>query len=90
MKTKIIKRDGSTEPFEPNKIRKVVTAAGLEKNESNILTDKVTKWVSKNKNPSVTTLEIREKVIEELKIVNPYVAGLFEWYEKTKDNNGQD
>lgn len=89
MKIVVIKRDGATEHFQPDKIVRVVKAAGLTPKQSQMLATKVAKWaiewVKIKRQTKITTLEIRAKVIEELHQVNQYAANLFTWYQKTKD-----
>jgi len=81
----IIKRGGSEEVFDKNKITKVVKAAGLSDNQAALLSENVNTWVEKCGKEKITSLEIRDKVLEQLKTMNDNAAGLYEWYEKTKD-----
>ena len=83
-KIKVLKRDGSTEEFSPAKIIRVVQAAGLKPEQARDLSEKITQWIKGLKQNSVSSLKIRDKVLEELRKVNEYAAGLFEWYEKSK------
>lgn len=86
MTIQVIKKDGSLQPFDHLKIRKVVIAAGLTSEEGDLLAKKMKSWVKKLKKEKVSTKEIRNEVVSELKKVNPYAAQLFVWYEKTKKN----
>ena len=81
----VIKKDRSSEELNPDKIKRVVKAAGLTDAEADILTQKVIDWVNNLGRGEVKTSEIREVVLQELKNVNSYAAGLYEWYEKTKE-----
>lgn len=81
----VLKRDGSRENYDEVKIIRVVTAAGLRPDQAQKLAKKVTLWVDNLRQPEVSTLQIRDKVIEGLKKVNDNAAGLFIWYEHTKD-----
>lgn len=83
-KIMIIKSDGSTEEFQPAKITRVVMSAGLSEEQAKTLAQNVTDWVNSREQEKITTLQIRDKVLEELRKINSYAAGLFEWYEKTK------
>ena len=85
---RVVKRDRTLEDFDKKKIARVVAAAGLEIEKANDLADRVDLWVTQNSQEAVTSLQIRDKVLEELKKVSSYAAGLFEWYEKTKDGKG--
>ena len=83
MQTKVIKRDKSEEPFDQEKIIRVVKAAGLTNTQAKELADYVSNWArGKDK---ITSLEIRDKVLHKLKELNKYAADMFEWYQKTKD-----
>lgn len=84
-KINVIKRDGIKEAFDPEKISRVVEAAGLTKEQSKLLAQTVTDILVQNRKNEVTSFEIRKLVIEELYKVNTYAADLFSWYEKTKD-----
>lgn len=86
MKREVIKRDGTLEDYTEEKIKKVVTAAGINPDEAKTLAGNITKWLEKNNMLKVTSLQIRDHVIDELKKVNQYAANFFIWYEKTKDS----
>lgn len=86
MEFRVIKKDGSKEPFNTNKIYQVVLAAGLNPDQAKTVSDNVTNWVNSNKTAEINSSTIRTKVIEQLQKVDRYVAGLFTWYEKTKEN----
>ncbi len=84
---KVKKRDGSFEIFEPKKIAKVVHAAGLNEIQSHKLSKTVSSWAHNFKKEEITSLEVRNKVLEELRKVNQSAANLFQWYQKTKNHN---
>jgi len=88
MKVQIVKRDGTPEKYDPQKIERVVEAAGLNPEEAKILSGKVTNWLVTNKKEKITSLEIRDQVIKELEAVDEYAANLFKWYQKVKTKNG--
>lgn len=79
------KRDGSMEEFQREKIERVVVAAGLSEEQAKALSQNVVGWVDGQKDREITTLNIRDRVLEELKRVNKSAADVFEWYEKTKE-----
>ena len=87
-KIKVLKRDGSTEDFDSQKIVRVVIVAGLKPDQAQELLIKINQWVSDLEKETVSSLEIRDKVLQELKKVNDYAANLYEWYEKNKGKNG--
>jgi len=88
MKIKVIKKDGSTENFDQDKIARVTEAAGLSAKKAQILAANVTKWAEEwakiKREPRVSSLEIRWKVIEELQDVNKHATNLYIWYKKTE------
>ncbi len=85
MDIQVIKRDGHLESFEPQKIFKVVKTAGLSEGEAQEVADTIDHWVKNLHKNKVSSMEIRDKVLEELKAKNEYVYNLFVWYENTKD-----
>lgn len=86
---KVLKRSGSFEKFDPQKIARIAQATGLSYNEAVSLSNKVKKWAHNSKQKSIPSSWIRDKVLEELRKVNPYAAGLYEWYEKLKENENR-
>lgn len=84
---KVIKRDGQIEEFQKEKIKKVVQAAGLNEKEAKKLAEKISTWIEKHEKDSLSSLEIRDKVLEDLRKRDKYAAGLFEWYQKVKTKN---
>ena len=78
MKFQVVKRDGSIEDFNQGKIARVVTAAGLNDDQAETLAAKIAKWVEDTKLSPLTSLKIRNKVVEELRQVDQYAANLFE------------
>jgi transcriptional regulator NrdR family protein len=83
----VVKRDGAKEPYNEDKIKTVVNTAGLDSHQSEALAITVTEWIKSSGKKEVTSLEIRDKVLKELKSYNENVSNLFDWYEKTKENN---
>lgn len=81
----IIKRDGSKEPFEAEKIVRVVKAAGLDDRQSQELAAHVAEWIESQPDQAVSSLTVRDEVQKQLDSMNRYVADLFRWYEKTKE-----
>ncbi len=83
-KIQVKKRDGSLEDFDQTKIARVVTVAGLTHEQGQKLAAEITNWAQTNSNSFITSFQIRDKVIEELRKLNPNAANLYAWYEKTK------
>lgn len=82
----VIKRDGSRQHFQSRKISKVVKAAGLNSNQTAKLAKTVSLWAASLNKNEVSSLRIRDKVLEQLRLIDPPVARLFQWYQKTKEN----
>ncbi len=84
MNIQIIKRDGSKELFEPEKISRVVIAAGLDPQDA----QKIITYVEtelKDKNITETTsLNIRDLVVTALETVSKSAHDMFVWYQSTK------
>lgn len=87
MKAIVSKRDGSKEKYSEDKISRVAIAAGLLPDQAQRVAAKITKWVKKSQPGEVTTLQIRDRLIEELKKIDKSTAELFIWYEKTKERS---
>lgn len=86
MNTQVVKRDLSIEDYNQNKIAKVGVAAGLNESQAQALAVSISKWLNERNVNKITSLDIRDQVVNELKKLNTYAANLFMWYEKTKDS----
>ena len=86
MKFQVIKKDGTLEDFEKGKIERVTTAAGLSQEQAKKLASEIEKWAETSGKNQITTLQIRNQVLLELKGLNEFAANAFVWYEKTKDH----
>ncbi|OGM27636.1 hypothetical protein A2962_04865 [Candidatus Woesebacteria bacterium RIFCSPLOWO2_01_FULL_39_61] len=87
MELKVIKRNLNKENYNPEKIIKVVAAAGLSQESAKALSDRVSGWLEKRGKPEVTSLQIRDKVIVEIQKIDRGAARKFIWYEKYRDKN---
>lgn len=87
MEIMVQKRNGNLEPFDPEKIVRVTTAAGLRPIDASELAQRVTRWIELHAktNSTVTSIQIRDKVFKELEKVNKYASGLYAWYQNLKD-----
>lgn len=81
----VIKRDGKEEPFDAEKVSKVVQAAGLRPVEASELSEKISQWIEGLDRKTLTSIEIRDKVFKELEKIDKYASGLFAWYQNLKD-----
>ncbi len=80
----VIKRNGTTEVFTAEKIARVTQAAGLEPDQAEKLASDITGWVKSLPDKTVTSLQIRDRVIEGLKHVDLMAANMYQWYDQTK------
>ena len=60
-------------------------AAGLEEPGANKLASEIAAWVAANPAASITSRDIRDKVVELLPKYDKYAHDLYVWYEHTKD-----
>ncbi len=79
----VIKRDGSKEKFDLNKIKQVTEATGLSTEQIEMVATKLDSWVRSLKLAEISSLAIRDQVAAELKLVNQDAYNLFTWYQKT-------
>ncbi len=86
MNMTVKKRDGSVEDFIPEKIAQVLIAAGLEEDKSLTITTAISDWASSQESPIPSTA-IRDEVLKLLDEIDPYIAGLYRWYQKSKDRS---
>ena len=86
MKFQVIKKDGTLEDFEKGKIERVTLAAGLSQEQAEKLASDVEKWAKSTGRKKITTLQIRDEVVPELKKLNKFAYNAFVWYQKTKEN----
>lgn len=85
MQKQVTKRDGSIEPYEEGKIVRVVVAAGLSPDQARTLSVKVTDWMDSLPEENISSLQIRDQVLELLAQTNENVANFYRWYQKTKE-----
>ena len=91
MANQVIKKDGSKEPFDDEKIKKAIRLAaqqsGLDETKQTEITEKITAKVLEalKGKEEVRTLEIRDKILGELEIYAPTVAASWRDYELTKN-----
>jgi len=83
---RIQKKDGSIEPYLPDKLVRVAMAAGLNHEQALTLGTHIYDWVITQSQP-IPTSAIRDKMISELRSAYPPAANLYIWYESTKDTN---
>jgi transcriptional regulator NrdR family protein len=76
----VVKRDKSTEAFQPQKIVNTCVKAGLSPD----IALKVAEEISSKVHPNIPTHEIKKMVIKELERHEPGAAKQYKAYEKTK------
>lgn len=81
----VVKRQGGVEPFDPEKIVRVTTAAGLRPIDASELAKRVSIWVEAQKVSEISSIQIRDRVFKELEKMDKYASGLFAWYQNLKD-----
>jgi hypothetical protein len=81
----VIKRDGIKEKLSVINIAKVATASGLTPDQAKGLSQVILSWAESLGKPEITSLEIRDKMVEELAKVNKNAADLYTWYEQSKE-----
>jgi transcriptional regulator NrdR family protein len=90
MVNQVIKKDGSKEPFDIEKIKKGIRLAsqqaGLDETKQNEITEKVTAKVVETlqDEKEVRAIEIRDKILSELDLFAPSVAASWRDYEMSK------
>lgn len=88
----VIKKDGSKELFDENKIKNSIKAAGIEAgldhDKIEEVADKITTKVidQLQDKTEVTSLELRDRILEELELYAPEVAASWRDYELTKEH----
>lgn len=90
MAKEVIKKDGTKEPFDPEKIKKSIAAAAEQAGLLKERKDEVVGQVSASAialaegKEEIATLEIREKIISELDRIEPAVSAAWRKYDQEK------
>jgi len=79
---KIKKRGGDLQDFDRMKIYHSVLAAGAFQEEANAIADQVQSWARGLEENTLSTMEIKEKIIELLGKSNPVAAQNYQNYRK--------
>ncbi|OGM23147.1 hypothetical protein A2961_02075 [Candidatus Woesebacteria bacterium RIFCSPLOWO2_01_FULL_39_21] len=80
-KKMVVKRDGTNEEFDRNKVFNSIVGATGTPEEAEKITSGIESWVNNSMEP-IKTLDIRSRVAAALKGTNPTAAQLYETYEK--------
>lgn len=79
----ITKRDGVNEDWNKDKLLNSITHAGVSPQEVESVANLTEAWVEKNSQSGpIKSTDIRAKVIDILRAVDPKAAGAFETYKK--------
>jgi 2-phosphoglycerate kinase len=85
MDIKVKKRDSKLEDYESEKIGRVVIACGLEAKEAEKLVAEIDEWAKQFEGQTITSHQIRDKIIEIMPKYSEYSAKQYTWWEKYKD-----
>lgn len=80
------KKDGSIEDFDSEKIVSGLLNAGMIDEEAEDLAGEVENWIAENGKEQITSLEIKNKVLEFLKETNPEIVEVFNSYQKSTED----
>ena len=81
---RVLKTTGKIEDFQCTKIINGILKAGGTSDQAEEISHKITDWIVQQRSPKPTkTTEIREKVLQLLKEVNPQAGETFVNYRKT-------
>lgn len=86
----VIKRDGTREPFDAEKIRRAITGAAQRTNLSEERKDEVVEQVLSaalqlaREKEEIKTSEIKEKILSELEVIEPSASGAWRKYAQEK------
>jgi transcriptional regulator NrdR family protein len=86
MLPQVKKRDGSVEKFSVINLSKVLIAAGVSADQTKQIVEQIKVWAEQLGVEEISSLEIRDKVLEVLPKVNQNAANLYTWYEQTKES----
>lgn len=85
MLPQVIKRNGQLEKFSLINIAKVAVAAGLTAEQGKHIAESLSAWAESLNKPQITSLEVRDKMIDKLAEISEHAAELYKWYEQSKE-----
>lgn len=92
MTNEVIKKDGTKEPFNADKIRNSIRGAAQradipEERKDEVIREAAAAVIqSAEREKDITTDKIREKILNELDSIEPAVSAAWREYEETKKN----
>ncbi len=90
MASNVVKKDGTKEPFDPEKIRKSIAAAAelanLSEEKKNEVVEQVATVVIQmaEEKEEIDTSELREKILSDLDRIEPSVSAAWRKYDQEK------
>jgi transcriptional regulator NrdR family protein len=83
MNLQVQKKNGTMQPFDRTKVLSGLVKSGATSEQAEIVTSQVEAWAQTGaQNGVIGSLELRTKVLEFLKVVNPVAGAAFESYQK--------
>lgn len=83
----VVKRDGRIESFSIDKVKRVLLASGLSPDATEEALLEIISWADSQETDTITSSQIRDKVISELNERDQYAANMFTWYQKSKEGS---
>lgn len=84
MLPQVVKRNGTKENFSVINIARVATASGLTPDQAKQVAETLEKWAASVNVPEITSLQVRDQMLQELPKYSENAAELYKWYEQTK------
>jgi transcriptional regulator NrdR family protein len=78
----VIKKDGHSEQFSRDKLTTAITKVGVSTDVAAAISLLVETWLTGSLKEEVSSMDIRYKVIDLLKMVNPIQAAVYESHKK--------
>ena len=85
MLPKVIKRDGVEESFSLINLANVATASGLTPDQAKALAETIKTWAESLNVEKITSLQIRDQMLIEIRKISQPAADLYTWYEQSKE-----
>lgn len=80
---KVLKKDSSIEDFIPDKLVTSIIKAGVKEEEAEAISKRIQNWCIENsQNGLISSETIKDKVIEELMVVDPISAESYRVFKK--------
>jgi len=80
----VIKRNGDKQVFDPEKVQRVVIASGISPLDSEEIVENIVSWLESRGKNIVSSMEIGDKLFQELEKVDKNASGVFAWHQTRK------